>query len=100
MSSLSDFRPGFALHLQVIKWMLSKGQGNTMGTYGMLIRALDMDHRAEEAHRFWVKKIGSDLHSVPWSLCTSMIAIYYRNNMLEHLIKVVILWKLKFTCLK
>lgn len=73
--------------VQVIKWMLSKGQGNTMGTYGMLIRALDMDHRAEEAHRFWVKKIGSDLHSVPWSLCTSMIAIYYRNNMLEHLIK-------------
>ncbi|XP_030528120.1 pentatricopeptide repeat-containing protein At4g18975, chloroplastic [Rhodamnia argentea] len=73
--------------VQVIKWMLSKGQGNTMGTYGVLIRALDMDHRAEEAHRFWVKKIGSDLHSVPWSLCTSMIAIYYRNNMLEHLIK-------------
>ncbi|XP_024045203.1 pentatricopeptide repeat-containing protein At4g18975, chloroplastic isoform X1 [Citrus clementina] len=73
--------------VQVIKWMLSKGQGSTMGTCGQLIRALDMDHRAEEAHKFWEKRIGIDLHSVPWQLCKSMIAIYYRNNMLERLIK-------------
>ncbi|KAI4304070.1 hypothetical protein MLD38_039632 [Melastoma candidum] len=72
--------------IQVIKWMLSKGQGNTMGVYRMLIQALDMDHRAEEAHRFWEKKIGNDFHSVPWKLCTCMIGIYYRNNMLEHLV--------------
>ncbi|OWM64050.1 pentatricopeptide repeat-containing protein At4g18975, chloroplastic [Punica granatum] len=73
--------------IQVIKWMLSKGQGNTNGTYTQLIRALDMDHRAEEAHRFWVKKIGNDLHSVPWQLCSAMISIYYRNNMLDDLVK-------------
>ncbi|XP_065874953.1 pentatricopeptide repeat-containing protein At4g18975, chloroplastic isoform X2 [Euphorbia lathyris] len=73
--------------IQVIKWMLSKGQGNTMGTYCQLIRALDMDHRAEEAHTFWSKKIGTDLHSVPWQLCNQMLSIYYRNNMLESLIK-------------
>ncbi|KAH7860817.1 hypothetical protein Vadar_018370 [Vaccinium darrowii] len=73
--------------VQVIKWMLSKGQGNTMGTYGQLIRALDMDHRAEEAHGIWEKKIGSDLHSVSWHLCNRMISVYYRNNMLENLIK-------------
>ncbi|GAB4858030.1 hypothetical protein Ancab_015933 [Ancistrocladus abbreviatus] len=73
--------------VQVIKWTLSKGQGNTMGTYRQLIRALDMDHRAEEAHRFWVRKIGNDLHSVPWQLCHLMISIYYRNNMLENLVK-------------
>ncbi|KAK4799291.1 hypothetical protein SAY86_024656 [Trapa natans] len=72
--------------IQVIKWMLSKGQGNTNGTYAQLIRALDMDHRAEEAHKFWVKKIGKDLHSVPWQLCSAMIAIYYRNNMLSDLV--------------
>ncbi|XP_034685966.1 pentatricopeptide repeat-containing protein At4g18975, chloroplastic isoform X4 [Vitis riparia] len=71
----------------VVKWMLSKGQGTTMGTYGQLIRALDMDHRAEEAHEFWVKKIGTDLHSVPWHLCHRMISVYYRNNMLENLVK-------------
>ncbi|MED6106868.1 hypothetical protein PIB30_008566 [Stylosanthes scabra] len=73
--------------VQVIKWMLSKGQGNTMGTYGQLIRALDMDHRVEEAHKFWQTKIGTDLHSVPWQLCHLMISVYYRNNMLEDLVR-------------
>ncbi|XP_050376662.1 pentatricopeptide repeat-containing protein At4g18975, chloroplastic [Argentina anserina] len=73
--------------IQVIKWMVSKGQGTTMGTYGQLIRALDMDQRPEEAHKFWQKKIGMDLHAVPWQLCKSMISMYYRNNMLENLVK-------------
>lgn len=68
--------------------MLSKGQGTTMGTYGQLIRALEMDHRAEEAHKFWERKIGMDLHSVPWQLCKRMISIYYRNNMQKNLVKV------------
>ncbi|XP_028805135.1 pentatricopeptide repeat-containing protein At4g18975, chloroplastic isoform X2 [Neltuma alba] len=73
--------------VQVIKWMLSKGQGTTMGTYGQLIRALDMDHRVQEAHEFWEKKIGCHLHSVPWQLCHLMITVYYRNNMLEDLVR-------------
>ncbi|KAJ8436515.1 hypothetical protein Cgig2_003213 [Carnegiea gigantea] len=73
--------------VQVIKWMLSKGQGNTIGTYQQLIHALDMDHRAEEAHNFWMKKIGNDFHSVPWQTCHVMISVYYRNNMLDHLVK-------------
>ncbi|KAK1264614.1 Pentatricopeptide repeat-containing protein [Acorus gramineus] len=73
--------------VQVIKWMLSKGQGTTMGTYGQLILALEKDHRAEEAHKIWVQKIGLDLHSVPWQLCNLMISIYYRNNMLQRLVK-------------
>ncbi|KAF5182085.1 Pentatricopeptide repeat-containing protein [Thalictrum thalictroides] len=73
--------------IQVLKWILSKGQGNTMGVYRQLINALDKDNRPEEAHNFWMKKIGTDLHSVPWTLCTLMISIYYRNNMLERLVK-------------
>ncbi|XP_006304991.2 pentatricopeptide repeat-containing protein At4g18975, chloroplastic [Capsella rubella] len=73
--------------IQVIKWILSKGQGNTMGTYGQLIRALDKDRRAEEAHVIWRKKIGNDLHSVPWQLCLQMMRIYFRNNMLQELVK-------------
>lgn len=72
--------------IQVIKWMLSKGQGNTMNTYGQLIRALDMDHRVDEAHEIWVKKIGNDLHSVPWKLGKCMISIYYRSNMMERVV--------------
>ncbi|CAI0432402.1 unnamed protein product [Linum tenue] len=62
--------------IQVIKWMLSKAQGNTMGTYGQLIRALDKDCRAEEAHTAWLKKVGTDLHSVPWKLCSMMISLF------------------------
>ncbi|WOL16195.1 hypothetical protein Cni_G24977 [Canna indica] len=73
--------------VQVIKWVLSKGQGTTMGTYEQLIRALEKDNRAEEAHRIWVKKISHDLHSVPWRFCDLMLSIYYRNNMLERLLK-------------
>lgn len=72
--------------IQVIKWMLSKGQGNTMNTYGQLIRALDIDHRVDEAHEIWVKKIGNDLHSVPWKLGKCMISVYYRSNMMERLV--------------
>jgi hypothetical protein len=68
--------------------MLSKGQGNTIRTYEQLVRALEKDNRAEEAHKIWEKKIAHDLHSVPWCFCGLMLAIYYRNNMLERLIKV------------
>ncbi|KAM0864841.1 hypothetical protein ACQ4PT_043668 [Festuca glaucescens] len=73
--------------VQVIKWMLSKGQGNTIRTYEQLVRALEKDSRAEEAHKIWEKKIAHDLHSVPWRFCGLMLAIYYRNNMLDRLIK-------------
>jgi pentatricopeptide repeat protein len=73
--------------IQVIKWMLSKGQGTTLNTYGQLIRALDMENRAEEAHEIWAKKIGDDLHSVPWQICNIMITVYYRNKMFERIVK-------------
>ncbi|XP_047328496.1 pentatricopeptide repeat-containing protein At4g18975, chloroplastic-like [Impatiens glandulifera] len=76
--------------IQVIKWMLSKGEGTTRATYGQLIRALDMDYRAEEADVIWEKKIigNDDLHTVSWQLCQLMIGVYYRNNMPEKIIKV------------
>lgn len=73
--------------IQVIKWILSKGQAMTMETYEQLLCALDKDCRAEEAHAFWDKRIGSNLFCVPWQICASMIYIYQRNNMPEKLIK-------------
>ncbi|KAL8211383.1 hypothetical protein R6Q57_005820 [Mikania cordata] len=73
--------------VQAIKWMLSKGQGVTVGTYGQLIRALDMDHRVEEANRLWVKKLSCDVQSVPWKVCDIMILVYYRNEMWEEIVK-------------
>ena len=72
--------------VQVIKWMLSKGQGTTNGTYGQLIHALDMDNRVEEAQDIWKKKLAFDLHSVPWKLCKLVISMYYRNKMFNELV--------------
>ncbi|CAA0806893.1 Unknown protein [Striga hermonthica] len=72
--------------IQVIKWMLSKGQGTTRGTYGQLIEALDRDNRVEEANEIWKKKLAFDLHSVPWKLCKMMISVYYRNNMVDEVV--------------
>jgi hypothetical protein len=68
--------------------MLSKGHGNTIRTYEQLVRALEKVDRAEEAHKIWEMKIAHDLHSVPWRFCGLMLAIYYRNDMLDRLIKV------------
>ncbi|KAL3649075.1 hypothetical protein CASFOL_005478 [Castilleja foliolosa] len=72
--------------IHVIKWMLSKGQGTTHGTYGQLIEALDNDHRFDEANEIWKRKLGFDLHSVPWKLCKLMISVYYRNKKFEELV--------------
>ncbi|KAM0056311.1 putative tetratricopeptide-like helical domain superfamily [Helianthus debilis subsp. tardiflorus] len=73
--------------VQVIKWMLSKGQGVTVGTYGQLIRALDMDNRVEEADRLWVKKLSREVQSIPWKVCDIIILVYYRNGMWKELVK-------------
>lgn len=73
--------------VQVIKWMLSKGHGTTVGTYGQLIRALDMDERVEEAKKLWVKKLGRNVGSVPWKVCEIMVSVYYRNEMWKDVVK-------------
>ncbi|KAJ3684276.1 hypothetical protein LUZ61_013440 [Rhynchospora tenuis] len=75
------------LIVQVIEWILSKGQGDTMGTYNLLIKALEKENRAEEAHRIWETKIGHNLRHVSWPFCDLMLSIYYRNNMLDRLVK-------------
>ncbi|XP_071736336.1 pentatricopeptide repeat-containing protein At4g18975, chloroplastic-like [Rutidosis leptorrhynchoides] len=73
--------------VQVIKWMLSKGQGVTIGTYGQLIRALDMDNRVKEANKIWVKKLSRDVQLVPWKVMDIIITVYHRNEMWEELVK-------------
>lgn len=71
--------------VQVIKWMLSKGQGITVGTYGQLIRTLDMDNRVEEAKNLWVRKLSRDVDTVPWKVCEIIVSVYHRNEMWEEL---------------
>ncbi|TYG52468.1 hypothetical protein ES288_D09G030700v1 [Gossypium darwinii] len=69
--------------IQVIKWMLSKGQGRTMGTYFTLLNALAEDGRLEEAEELWVKLFSDNLESTPSIFFDKMISIYYHKDMHE-----------------
>ncbi|KAK1264756.1 Pentatricopeptide repeat-containing protein [Acorus gramineus] len=67
--------------IQVTKWMLSKGQGRTMGSYYTLLNALAEDGRIEEAEELWSKLFSENLESLPRIFFSKMISIYYNNGM-------------------
>ncbi|GLT31230.1 hypothetical protein SLA2020_059800 [Shorea laevis] len=67
--------------IQVIKWMLSKGQGRTMGTYFTLLNALAEDGRLDEAEELWMKIFSDNLESTPRIFFDKMISIYYQREM-------------------
>ncbi|XP_020274198.1 pentatricopeptide repeat-containing protein At4g21190 [Asparagus officinalis] len=74
--------------IQVIKWMLSKGQGKTMGTYYTLLNALAEDGRLEEAEELWMKLFSENLESLPRVFFIKMISIYYGEGMNEKMFEV------------
>lgn len=74
--------------LQVTKWMLSKGQGRTMGTYFTLLNALAEDERLDEVEELWTKLFSENLESMPRIFFDKMISIYYRRNMYEKIFEV------------
>ncbi|XP_043719999.1 pentatricopeptide repeat-containing protein At4g21190 isoform X3 [Telopea speciosissima] len=74
--------------IQVTKWMLSKGQGRTMGSYFMLLNALAQDDRLEEAEELWNKIFSENLESLPRVFFNKMISIYYSRGMYEKLFEV------------
>ncbi|PKA47738.1 Pentatricopeptide repeat-containing protein [Apostasia shenzhenica] len=74
--------------IQVIKWMLSKGQGRTMGTYYSLLNALAEDGRLEEAEELWAKIFSQYLESLPRIFFTKMISLYYAKGLDEKLFEV------------
>ncbi|XP_042512072.1 pentatricopeptide repeat-containing protein At4g21190 isoform X2 [Macadamia integrifolia] len=74
--------------IQVTKWMLSKGQGRTMGSYCMLLNALAQDDRLEEAEELWNKIFSENLESLPRVFFIKMISIYYSRGMHEKLFEV------------
>ncbi|XP_042066695.1 pentatricopeptide repeat-containing protein At4g21190-like [Salvia splendens] len=51
--------------IQVTKWMLSKGQGRTMGSYYTLLNALAEDGRIEEAEELWQTLFTRNIESMP-----------------------------------
>ncbi|KAG9456259.1 hypothetical protein H6P81_000767 [Aristolochia fimbriata] len=74
--------------VQVIKWMLSKGQGKTMGTYFTLLNALAEDGRFEEAEELWMKIFSENLENMPREFYAKMISIYYSQDMHEKMFEI------------
>jgi len=74
--------------IQVTKWMLSKGQGKTMGTYTLLLQALDYEGRVEEADALWEKIIAQHEDATPRIMFTVIIAMFERHNQPRRLLQV------------
>ncbi|KAI8007033.1 Pentatricopeptide repeat-containing protein [Camellia lanceoleosa] len=74
--------------ITVSKWMLSKGQGRTMGSYYMLLNALAEDGRLDEAEELWKKLFSENLESTPRTFFDKMTSIYYRRGMHDKMFEV------------
>ncbi|MCL7039328.1 hypothetical protein MKW94_018599 [Papaver nudicaule] len=74
--------------IQVAKWMLSKGQGLTMGTYDTLLLAFDMDGRVEEAESLWNMIVHTHTRSISRRLCSRIISLYHHHHLPDKVIEV------------
>ncbi|KAJ7968814.1 Pentatricopeptide repeat-containing protein [Quillaja saponaria] len=74
--------------IQVAKWMLSRGQGATMGTYDTLLLAFDMDQRVDEAESLWNMIVHAHTRSMSKRLFSRMISLYDHHKMLDKTIEV------------
>ncbi|XP_078176141.1 pentatricopeptide repeat (PPR) superfamily protein isoform X2 [Carex rostrata] len=74
--------------IQVIKWMLSKGQGKTMGSYHTLLTAMIEDDRLEEAEELWSHLFKKYLASLPRVFYIKMITLYYDKGMHEKMFEI------------
>ncbi|KAL6991327.1 hypothetical protein U1Q18_009444, partial [Sarracenia purpurea var. burkii] len=73
---------------QVAKWMLSKGQGATMGTYDTLLLAFDMDRRVDEAESLWNMILHTHTRSISKQLFSRMISLYDHHSVPDKIIEV------------
>lgn len=74
--------------IQVAKWMLSKGQGATMGTYDTILLAFDMDNRVDEAESLWNMVLRTHTRSISKRLFSRMISLYDHHDMQDKIIEV------------
>eukprot|EP00850_Spirogloea_muscicola_P022451 SM000296S11286 [mRNA] locus=s296:127075:128726:+ [translate_table: standard] len=74
--------------IQVCKWMLSKGQGRTLGTYQMMLEAYDAEGRLAEAEEMWARIVEESKESVPRFLFARMMAMYSLREMHTDVLKV------------
>ncbi|CAL5411530.1 unnamed protein product [Camellia sinensis] len=76
------------IQLRVSKWMLSKGQGATMGTYDTLLLAFDVDQRVDEAESLWNMILHTHTRSISKLLFARMISLYDHHNIPDKIIEV------------
>lgn len=74
--------------IQVSKWMLSKGQGRTMGSYFTLLNALAEDGRLDEAEELWTTIFSQNLEGTPRKFFNKVISIYYKRGMHDKMFEV------------
>ncbi|KAL3616995.1 hypothetical protein CASFOL_039389 [Castilleja foliolosa] len=74
--------------IQVTKWMLSKGQGRTMGSYYALLNALAEDGRIDEAEELWKTLFSQNLESMPRMFFERMISVYYQREMHDKMFEI------------
>ncbi|CAN1122828.1 Pentatricopeptide repeat-containing protein At4g18975, chloroplastic [Linum perenne] len=74
--------------IQVAKWMLSKGQGDTMATYDTLLLAFDMDGRVDEAEALWSMVLHIHNRSISKRLFARMIFLYDHHDIPNGIVEV------------
>ncbi|XP_068644408.1 pentatricopeptide repeat-containing protein At4g18975, chloroplastic [Aristolochia californica] len=74
--------------IQVTKWLLSKGQGMSMGTYDTLLLAFDMDGRVDEAESVWNMILQRHTRSVSRRLFSRMISLYDHHHLPDKILEV------------
>ncbi|KAH7387393.1 hypothetical protein KP509_16G020800 [Ceratopteris richardii] len=73
--------------IQVSKWMLNKGQGRTIGTYSLMLKAYEMDSRMEDCQALWESILARYTNSMPKTMFAQMFHMYKRQKMPREIIK-------------
>eukprot|EP00250_Pteridium_aquilinum_P016680 c23236_g4_i2 orf=331-861(+) len=66
--------------IQVSEWMLQKGEGKTLRTYEVLLKALDIHHRIDESEAVWKNDILKTSWSIPTRLVAYVLTMFERHH--------------------
>ncbi|KAI5075559.1 hypothetical protein GOP47_0009635 [Adiantum capillus-veneris] len=74
--------------IQIIKWMLGKGQGRSLGTYYLLLKAFSEEGRTEEGRDIFKKVFSRNLECTPLKMFSEIMKMYERHEMYEDILEV------------
>lgn len=73
--------------IQVSEWLVQKGEGKTLRTFEVFLKALDMHQRKEEAEAVWKNDISTKSWSIPSRLIADVLAMFERHHKPMEVIK-------------